>query len=392
MKFLMKLFVKDYERSGEDSLVRGKAATVAGGIGIASNLLLFIIKLIASLISGSVAMIADAINNLTDSVSSIVTIIGFKLAARPADDNHPFGHARMEYISGIIISFIMVFLGLQFGMNSIEKIVKPEETLYTPVVIAILVISIAIKFLQSMFYSSVGKQINSDTLIATAVDSRNDVVSTLAILIGAVISLITGINLDGVLGLLVAAFIVYSGIKLIGETSDPLLGLAPDSGLVSRIHEKIMSYDGVIGTHDLTVHNYGEGKCFASVHCEVPAEVDILLSHDIIDNIEREMLKEMNINLVIHMDPVVTSDERTNKLREDIDASIREIYPSASMHDFRVVWGITHSNLVFDVALPFSEKDSDREITNKLTKMVKDKDPDYNLVLTIDRTSKSAMI
>lgn len=386
MDFIMKLFVRGYGGNA-DTAIRGKSGRVAGVIGIFINILLFIIKLVAGLVSGSVAMMADAVNNLTDSISSIVAIIGFKLSEKPADDDHPFGHARIEYISGIIISFIMVFLGLQFGMASIEKIITPEETNYSPILFIILVVSILLKLWQSLFYKSVAKTIDSDTLRATSADSRNDVISTTAILIGAVISVIFGVNLDGFLGLLVAVFIIISGIMLVLETSNPLLGLAPDAKLVRMIHDKIMSYDGVIGTHDLAVHSYGKGNCFASVHCEVPAETDILESHDIIDNIEHDFMREHGINLVIHMDPVVTSDARTNELRRDISASVTEIYPEASVHDFRVVWGKTHSNLVFDVAVPFSEKDSNKTITDKLTKMVKDKDITYNLVLTIDRTS-----
>jgi len=390
MDFILKLLIKGYPKS-MDTAMRGRAGKMAGFAGIATNILLFVMKLLGGLISGSIAMLADAVNNLTDSVSSIVTIIGFKLAEKPADDGHPFGHARMEYISGVVISFVMVFLGLQFGMSSFEKILAPEYTEYSFAVIVIIILSILIKLWQSLFYRAVGKRIGSQALIATAADSRNDVVSTLAILLGAAISLITGLHLDGYIGLLVAVFITVSGIRLIIETANPLLGTAPDAELVKEIHDKIRSYEGVIGMHDLTIHSYGEGKCFASVHCEVPAEEDILVSHDIIDNVERDFLRDMNIHMVIHLDPVVTSDARTNALHEEIVASVAKLYPTFSVHDFRVVWGISHSNIVFDVAVPFSETDTDRCISERITAMVREKDKTYRVVLTINRVSQASM-
>lgn len=390
MDFILRFLIKGYPES-MDAAKRGKAGKMAGFVGIATNILLFLIKLLGGLISGSIAILADAVNNLTDSVSSIVTIVGFRLAEKPADDGHPFGHARMEYISGVIISFVMVFLGLQFGMSSFEKILTPEYTEYSAAVIVILVLSILIKLWQSLFYRAVGKRIGSQTLLATAADSRNDVVSTLAILLGAAISLLTGLHLDGYIGLLVAVFITVSGIRLIIETANPLLGMAPDAGLVKAIHDKIRSYDGVIGMHDLTIHSYGEGQCFASVHCEVPAEEDILVSHDIIDNIERDFLRDMDIHMVIHLDPVVTSDARTNILREDIVASVEKLYPGFSVHDFRVVWGISHSNIVFDVAVPFSQEEPDRRIHERITEMIREKDETYRVVLTIDRVSQANM-
>lgn len=390
MDFILRLLIRGYPES-MDAAMRSRAGKMAGFAGIATNILLFIIKLLGGLISGSIAMLADAVNNLTDSASSIITIIGFKLAEKPADDGHPFGHARMEYISGVVISFVMVFLGFQFGMSSFEKILTPEYTEYSAAVMVILILSILIKIWQSLFYRAVGRRIGSQALIATATDSRNDVVSTLAILLGAVISLITSLRLDGYIGLLVAVFITVSGVRLIIETANPLLGTAPDAGLIKGIHDKIRAYKGVIGMHDLTIHNYGEGKCFASVHCEVPAEENILVSHDIIDNIERDFLRDMDIHMVIHLDPVVTSDARTNALREDIMASVAQLYPTFSVHDFRVVWGISHSNIVFDVAVPFSETDTDRRISERIKEMIREKDDAYRVVLTIDRVSQVSM-
>ncbi len=369
----------------DDAQVREKSGKVAGAVGIVTNLLLFAIKLMAGLVSGSVAVMADAVNNLTDSGSSIVMLVGFKLAGKPADEKHPFGHARMEYLSGVIVSFIVLFLGLELGMTSIEKIISPQAADFGPLAMGILVVSVLIKLWQCFFYRSVGKQIHSDTVFATSSDSLGDAVATTVVLLGAVITRLTSLNLDGFLGLAVAVFIVVSGVRLVIETGNPLLGVAPDAELVKGIYEKILSYEGIFGIHDLAVHNYGEGKCFASVHCEVPAERDIMVSHDIIDNIERDFERDLGIHLVIHLDPIVTGDERTNRLRDQVGKLLHLVYPQASMHDFRVVWGVTHSNVVFDVAVPFSLKETDQQIKDRLDQAVKTLDPTYRTVVTVDR-------
>ncbi len=381
---VMKLLVKGYG-PGTGSAVREKSGKAAGAVGIATNLLLFAIKMAAGLLSGSVAIMADAVNNLTDSGSSIIMLVGFKLAGKPADAKHPFGHARMEYLSGVIVSFVVLFLGLELGMTSIEKIIAPEAADFTPLTLGILAASVLIKLWQCFFYRSVGKTIDSQTVYATSSDSRNDAIATTVVLLGAAITSLTHLNLDGWLGLAVAVFIVVSGVKLIIETGDPLLGMAPDQELVESIYRKILSYDGIIGIHDLAVHNYGVGRCFASVHCEVPAEEDILKSHDIIDNIERDFLEHDHIHLVIHLDPVVTQDERTEALHRQVRELVGRIYPQVSIHDFRVVWGITHSNVLFDVAAPFSLADSDQEIKEKLGAAVSRLDPSYRPVITVDR-------
>ena len=381
---IMKLLVKDYENTGRPE-VREKSGRMAGAVGIATNLLLFVIKLVAGVVSHSVAILADAINNLTDSGSSVIMLVGFKLAGKPADEKHPFGHARMEYLSGVIVSFIVLFLGFELGMTSAKKIFHPEETDFSVLAFVILILSILIKLWQCFFYRSVGKKISSEAIFATSADSRNDAITTAVVLIGAVISRLTDLKLDGWLGLIVAVFIVVSGIKLIKETGNPLLGVAPDPELVRSIYTKILSYDGIIGLHDLAVHNYGVGRCFASVHCEVPAEEDILKSHDIIDNIERDFLLNDHIHLVIHLDPVITGDERTNALHEQVVEQVHSLYPEASIHDFRVVWGVTHSNVVFDIAAPFSVEDPDEEIVRKVSKAIETLDASYRPVLTVDR-------
>lgn len=382
---LMKRLVKGYEDHSQDPAVREKSGSAAGAVGIVTNLLLFAIKLVAGILSHSVAIMADAVNNLSDSGSSIITLVGFRLAAKPADEEHPFGHARLEYLSGVAVSFVVLFLGLQLGLNSIDKIKSPEETTFTALSIAILVVSILIKLWQCAFYRSVGKKIDSKAVIAAAGDSRNDVVSTAVVLLGAVITRLSGVNLDGWLGLGVAIFIVVSGVKLVIETGEPLLGMAPEKEFVQSIYQKVLSYDGIIGLHDLTVHNYGAGRCFASVHCEVPAEEDILKSHDIIDNIERDFLQNDKIHLVIHLDPIVTGDARTNALHLKVAEQVALLYPGVSIHDFRVVWGLTHSNVVFDVAVPFSVEDSDEVIAKKIAQAVTSLDDTLRTVITVDR-------
>lgn len=381
---IMKVLVKDYD-CPERPEVREKSGRAAGAVGIVTNLLLFAIKFIAGLLSNSLAILADAVNNLSDSGSSVVMLVGFKLAGKPADEKHPFGHARMEYLSGVTVSFIVLFLGLQLGISSVQKIISPEEAEFGGPALAILGISILIKLWQCFFYRSVGKKIRSEAVLATSGDSRNDAITTTVVLLGAVITRLTSVNLDGFLGLAVAVFIVISGIKLIMETGNPLLGEAPEPELVRSIYEKILSYDGIIGLHDLTVHNYGAGRCFASVHCEVPAEEDILKSHDVIDNIERDFKEQEHIQLVIHLDPVVTNDPRTSLLHEQVLQAVRELYPQASIHDFRVVWGVTHSNVVFDVAMPFSVTDTEQQIVESVSRAVSQLDPSYRTVVTVDR-------
>ena len=384
MDSLMRLLVKGY---GDDATpqVRQRAGSAAGAVGIATNLLLFAVKLAAGLLSHSVGVLADAVNNLTDSGSSIIMLVGFRLAGKPADEKHPFGHARLEYLCGVTVSFIVLFLGLQLGAASLGKILHPQEALFTPLTLGILVFSVMVKIWQSLFYRAVGKRIGSAALLATAGDSRNDVLSTAVVLAGAVITRLTQLNLDGFLGLLVAGFIVVSGVGLILETGGPLLGVAPDKELVQKINKKIMGYEGVIGLHDLTVHSYGAGQCFASVHCEVPAETDILVSHDIIDNIERDFWQQEQIHLVIHLDPVVTGDPRTDALKARVQAAVAAACPQASIHDFRVVWGVTHSNVVFDAAVPFSLHEPDDALRTRLADAVHALDPTLRPVVNIDR-------
>ena len=381
---ILRIFVRDHKNT-EDPAVRDKCGRVAGAVGIVTNFLLFLMKIIVGTAFHSVSVTADAVNNLTDSGSSVVTLIGFKMASKPADEKHPFGHARIEYLSGVIVSFIVIFLGLQLGMSSIEKILTPEENALTPVALVVLVISILAKLWQCLFYRKVGRMIKSESVEATSKDSRNDVIATSVVLLGAVITMLTDVNLDGYMGAAVALFIVFSGVQLTISTADPLLGQAPEGELVQTITEKMLSYPGIIGMHDLAVHNYGVGRCFASAHCEVDAQNDILVSHDLIDNIERDFSRDLGIHMVIHLDPVIVGDARTDALHRKVQSLVTALYPTVTIHDFRVIWGVTHSNIVFDAAVPFAVKDSDAVITQKLEAEIQKLDPDYRTVVTIDR-------
>lgn len=381
---ILRIFVRDHKNT-EDPAVRDKCGRVAGAVGIVTNFLLFLMKIIVGTVFHSVSVTADAVNNLTDSGSSVVTLIGFKMASKPADEKHPFGHARIEYLSGVIVSFIVIFLGLQLGMSSIEKILTPEENALTPVALVVLVISILAKLWQCLFYRKVGRMIKSESVEATSKDSRNDVIATSVVLLGAIITMLTDVNLDGYMGAAVALFIVFSGVQLTISTADPLLGQAPEGELVQTITEKMLSYPGIIGMHDLAVHNYGVGRCFASAHCEVDAKNDILVSHDLIDNIERDFSRDLGIHMVIHLDPVIVGDARTDALHRKVQSLITALYPTVTIHDFRVIWGVTHSNIVFDASVPFAVKDSDAVITQKLEAEIQKLDPDYRTVVTIDR-------
>lgn len=382
IEFLIRRFVPDWQQVQRTD-VRERYGTLAAAVGILSNIFLCIIKGLIGLFSGSIAVIADAVNNLSDAGSSVITLLAFKIAGKPADEEHPYGHARMEYISGMAVSFIIILLGLELMGSSFEKILHPEEVGVSALTYLVLIVSIAVKLWQGMFNRSLGKRISSEALQATAADSLNDVFSTGAVLLSTLVYQFTAIPIDGWVGMLVAIFITVSGVKLIMETGSPLLGQAPDPQMVRELEEKITAYDGVIGIHDLQVHNYGPGRVFATVHAEVPANRDILVSHDIIDNIEREVGHEMNLNLVIHMDPVVTDDERLNQLHAQVQQIVAGIDSNLSMHDFRAVFGPTHTNLVFDVVVPPGFSLSDSELSRRIEQQVQTLGS-YFCVITVD--------
>lgn len=384
--FLIKRFVKDFDNTKSAS-VRTAYGNLAGVVGIVCNAFLCISKLIAGTLSHSVSITADAVNNLSDASSSVITLIGFKLSARPADNEHPYGHARIEYLAGLCVSVMILAIGIELARTSIEKIMNPTDVAFSFVSFAVLILSIAIKLWMSFFNRSLGKKISSSTLEATAADSRNDVITTSVVLIAALIAFFTDKNLDGIMGLAVAIFILYSGIGIIRETMNPLLGAAPDEGLVHSVAQKILSYPGVLGTHDLMVHDYGPGHRFASVHVEMDAASNVIASHDIIDNIERDFRENDNLNLVIHYDPILVGDAATGTEREKVKDIVHSISPKLSIHDFRMVPGETHTNLIFDVVTPHDLTLSPSDLKAEIQKRVSEYDTEttkYYTVVTVD--------
>ena len=383
-KLLLKLFIKDYENTN-DLVVRGKYGVLSGLVGIVTNLILCSIKIFAGLISGSLSIMADGINNLSDAGSSIVTMVGFKLATLPPDEEHPFGHERIEYISGMIVAFIIVIIGLSLLKSSIEKIINPTPVDANVYVYIILVSSILLKLWQGMFNRKVGKKINSTAILATAQDSLNDVISTFVVLVGIIVSILTSLNIDGYLGILVSLFILKSGIDLVRETAKPLIGVAPSKEEVEEISNKILSYDGILGIHDLVFHSYGPNKKFITVHTEVDASVNVMLSHDMIDNIERDFKYDLNIDLVIHMDPVDIQDENTNFYKKVVQEIIENYDSTFSIHDFRIVSGPTHTNLLFDLVIPVKYKLKPAQVKAEIKELISQYDNKLFAVIQIDQ-------
>lgn len=381
---IIKHFIKNHNNLHDPS-VRESYGTFAGVFGIVSNIILFVMKLIIGILSGSISILADAINNLADSASSVLTIIGFKLASKPADEDHPYGHARMEYLTGLGISVIILIIGFELLMSSAKKLLSPELPDFSIITFIILAVSVVLKLFQGLFYRKVGRLIKSETLNAAFTDSINDVISTIAVLFSTIITFFTGFVLDGFIGIAVSVFILYSGIKLIIETANPLLGTVPENELVEKIADKLRSYEIVLGIHDLVVHSYGAEKCFASVHVEVDAKSDIVDVHDMIDIIEREFSSDLGINLVIHMDPIVTDSEELTEAKNTIAGILSEISSNITMHDFRAVFGNAHINLIFDVCIPFSFELSEDELRNTIFNKAKEINPQWYTVVTVDR-------
>ena len=350
-KLLLRLFVKDYKNKDKPR-VRSSIGKLSGAVGIGCNLVLFALKLLVGTISGSVSITADAMNNLSDATSAIVTLVGFKLAEKPADDDHPYGHARYEYLSGLAEAAMIIVIGFELAKTSVEKIFQPAAVEFTLPVAVVLLGSILIKLWLSLFNSSLGKYIDSSALLATAADSRNDVLATAAVLAAALIEWLTNWRIDGFMGLGVALFILYSGAMLAKETISPLLGETASPQLRELIVGIVSSEPKVLGYHDLMVHDYGPGQRFASMHVEMDQKEDPLLCHELIDNLERRCLQEHNVHLVIHYDPVVTGDEEMDRLKAVVEQVLREMDSQISIHDFRMVRGTGHTNLIFDIALP----------------------------------------
>lgn len=384
INYLIKRFVKNYNDT-ENPDVRESYGNFSGIMGIIINIILCTSKMLVGIIFGSIAILADGVNNLSDAGNSVITLIGFKLASKPADKDHPFGHARYEYISGLLVSFLIMMLGFNLFKDSAVKIFKPDELNFSLISVYVLIFSIIMKLFMYYANKTIAKKIDSVTVLATAKDSLNDVLSTLGVLLSVLIGGIWGIQIDAYTGLIVSAFVIYSGIGLISDTLSPLLGEAPKEDLVKLIETKIKTYPSVIGIHDLVVHNYGKNKCFATVHVEIPSNQDILYSHDIMDNIEQDFLHNHNIHLVIHMDPVETENETVILLKKQTEKKIKEQYPEYSIHDFRVAFGETHNNVIFDVVVPQNCNIPDSEIHKQLEKLVKEIDEKNNAVIQIDK-------
>ena len=380
---ILKLFIYNKPRSEQE--LRTRCGTVGGTVGIVLNALLALFKALAGILFGSIALVADAANNLTDAASSIITLIGFKLAAKKPDSDHPYGHGRIEYISGLLMSFLILLLGLSLAKSSIECIITPKDITFSWLSIAVMTGAIVAKFWLSLFNRKLQKITGSATFGAVAVDSRNDCITTLAVLASTIIYTLTKVNIDGITGLVVSIFILVSGVGLIKETLDPLLGRPPAPELVKAIEQKALGYEGIIGIHDLVVHDYGPGRVFVSLHAEVAADGDILESHDLIDNIERDFKNEMHLETVIHIDPIVTDDPMVNAMKQAVLETLHQMDPRLSMHDFRAVPGNTHTNLIFDVVLPAdfsqSKKAFKADLDNRLATIY----PDVFTVITFDR-------
>ena len=382
-KLLLRLFVKNY-RNTDDPKVRGAYGRLAGLVGLVCNLLLFAGKLVAGTLAGSVSVTADAVNNLSDASSSLVTLFGFKLAERPADEEHPYGHARMEYLSGLLVAVLILVIGVELAKSSVEKILHPEAVEFSVLTLCVLIASILVKLWMCLFCKKLGKAIDSTALEATAADSRNDVITTSAVLLGLLAGHFFRWRIDGWVGVLVAVFILLSGWSIAKETISPLLGKQADRELVRRISDLVLGHPKILGIHDRMVHDYGPGQCFATVHVEMDMHENPLVCHDILDDIERDALRELHVHLVIHYDPVVTDDVELNHMRALVEKKLKQLDPRLSMHDFRMVRGPQHTNLIFDLAVPFDLSGKTADLKRRIDECVQFEDHKYYTVITFD--------
>lgn len=390
MKFIRKLFVKDYQDT-QNPKVRTRYGLSAGIFGIVTNAVLFAFKLAIGLIGNSITIIADAINNLSDAGSSVVTLVGFKLSATPPDKDHPFGHARYEYIASLFVSVVVLFIGIMLFKSSIEKCITPEQVTVSIYTYIVLGVAIAMKLVQMLLYLDFSKAIGSGALKASAVDSRNDVLTTLAVLISTIVIDVAGdkispkVSVDGIMGIAVSLFIIVSSVLLLKDAISPILGEKPPKELVDKMTAKILSYDGVIGVHDLVVHSYGANHCFVVAHVEVPADVEITKSHDVIDNIEHDFWNEMHIRLNIHMDPVDTENADLAVLKLRAQTALSALDENLSLHDFRLVSGQTHTNMLFDVVIPYDSKITLDDVQNAMQNEFGNDEIKYFFVIDVDR-------
>lgn len=389
ISLLARLWIRD-RQDVKDPRVRQAYGVLCGGVGIFLNICLFAGKFVAGLLSGSIAVTADAFNNLSDAGSSVITLVGFRMAGAKPDSDHPFGHGRIEYLSGFLVAVVILIMAFELLKSSVDKILHPEPVDASVMVMVILLISILVKIYMCIYNRSVAKKIDSAAMAATAMDSLSDSVSTTVVLITTLIAYFTHVQIDGYCGVIVALFVGMTGFQAAKETIDPLLGQPPEPEFVAHVESIVMSYQdqGVLGTHDLVVHNYGPGRVMLSVHVEVPAEGDILELHDVIDNIEHRLARELNCSAVIHMDPVSVDDERTNELKEKVSAIITEMNMALHFHDFRIVEGPTHTNVIFDIVVPYDIREEDAGIVKRLQNEIgklSTKDMEYFAVIDVDR-------
>ncbi len=382
---LVNIFIKDKDNI-KDKKIRQKYGYLGSIVGIVCNVILSAIKVVIGLATGSIAVTADAVNNLSDAASSVIALIGFKITGMPADKEHPFGHARIEYISAMVVSFMIILVGFEFLKSSYARIRNPLPLKFDLVSFWVLIISIGMKIWLSRFYGKIGQRIGSKTMEASSVDSLSDVITTSVVALSLLGSLWITFPIDGYIGILVSAFIIYSGVSITKETLSPLLGEAPDMDLINEITGKVMGYEGIIGIHDMIVHNYGPGRSLVSLHAEVPADMDITEAHDIIDLAEREISEEMDIHVVIHMDPVNIDDETVRRIQGEIAGIICEIHKELTIHDFRVVGGDGHKNVIFDMVVPFEyDEKMARGLSEEVACAIKARYPNYDAVIYIDR-------
>lgn len=384
ISLLVKLFYGEMNMSDEKA-VRRAYGTACSGAGIGFNVLLFAGKLIAGMLSGSVAIVSDAFNNLSDAGSSIISLVGFKLSNKKSDPQHPFGHGRLEYISGLCVSFLIILMGVELGKASIEKIIEPAQVKFSLLTAAILAASILVKLYMALYNSRIGKRLNAVTMKAMAKDSLSDAVATSVVLMSMIVAKLADIAIDGYCGVVVAAFILFTGITAARDTISPLLGQKPDSEFIEEVMRIVNAHKEIIGTHDLVVHDYGPGRLMITLHAEVDANMDILVAHDAVDNIENELREKLGCSAVVHMDPIVTDDVETNATREEIKRVVSNIDSRMTIHDFRMVPGPTHTNVIFDVAVPFDTDMDDDELRKILGARIRDVDSKLNAVIEIDK-------
>ena len=382
---LAKWLIPNWEQV-EDGAVRRAWGALCGFVGIGLNILLFAGKLVAGTLSGSIAITADAFNNLSDAGSSVVTLLGFRLAGKKPDAGHPFGHGRLEYVSGLIVAGLILLMGAQLAKSSVDKILHPEAVTFSWLAAGILLASIGVKLYMYLYNRAVGKKIKSAAMSATAADSLSDTAATSAVLLAMVIGKLTDVQLDGWVGLVVALFILWSAVQAARDTISPLLGQAPDPMLVKEIESLVMAHDTVVGIHDLVVHDYGPGRCIISLHAEVPADEQVLELHDVIDNIEEELAQKLHCEAVIHMDPVVVGDPTVTALHQQVAALVKTIDPRITIHDFRMVPGQTHTNLIFDAVIPFDERLTRQQVADRIRQMVSEMEGDYRAVVKVENS------